>query len=470
MDEMLSKQINRLRKEGRLQEAWDVGTKAVKENPDDKYIKGAFFWVCYDYLKKVQNSITLRVEKDNGDNTPNPKELKRINHYLDCIIYLNIPPGGYEYRSLLLSFQKNMEFIPKLVLLLVKYSDKLFEDEDKQPFENQKGESPSLMLKFSRKVAKAWMANEEVRKELSIDYICQLFSWTRQKAKDKQHKIWLDYDEAKCLIRAKQFDQARDCALAVLRRKQTEPWAWGALATTYLEEDPDAAIVLFSQALCCARDEVFALPTLKGFARLLAEQNFDNEASMCVKRAVNCYDEKGWNIKDDLEELMSQSWYQEEVDLESLPSFLEKHAATALDFLYEEQEKCIAVVKYIHRSGKGFNAYLNRDQSIAARLSLYRSKKPPSPGDYVRLTLSAEDQSVVIAAEPSDSENMDDVGYQEGTIRITDKGYGFVDDTYVPKNLVQQDIDGQKVRVLRILDFDKKKNRHSWKALTIEEA
>ena len=166
---------------------------------------------------------------------------------------------------------------------------------------------------------------------------------------------------------------------------------------------------------------------------------------------------------------MSQSWYQEEVDLELLPSFLESRAATALDFLYEEQEKRIAVVQNIHRSGKGFHAYVNRDQSIAVMLSLYRSKKSPSLGDYVRLTLSTDDQSVVIAAEPSDSENMDDVGYQEGTIRITDKGYGFVDDTYVPKNLVQQDIDGQKVRVLRILDFDKKKSRYSWKALQIEK-
>ena len=467
MDEPLSQKISSLRKSGNLAEAWDLGCQAVQDHPNDRYIKSAFFWVCYDYLKKVQSDIKKRAERGgNDDYTPNSGELERINFLLDWIIRLDIPPGGIEYRNLLLSFQKNLECIPRLVVLLFNHSSNLFNDEDKQPYVNEEGESPSLMLKFSKKVAKSWMKNEEVR-ELTIDEVCLLFSRTRQETKDKQQRIWLDYDEAKCLIWAKRFDQAKDCALAVLKRKQTEPWAWAALATTFREKDPEAALVLFSKALCCSHDDVYALPTLKGFASLLAERNFDDEASMCVKRAVNYYVEEGWTIKADLEQLMNQPWYHREVDLNLLPPFLEKHAATALDFLFGEREQCIAVVQNIHASGKGFHAYLNKHQSISVRLGLYGSKIPPSLGDYVRLTLSVEDQSV-IAAEPCDPENMDGVGYQEGTLSIKDKGFGFVDDTYVPNSLVKQDMDGQIVRVLRILDFNRKKNSYSWKALTIE--
>ena len=135
--------------------------------------------------------------------------------------------------------------------------------------------------------------------------------------------------------------------------------------------------------------------------------------------------------------------------------------------LFGEREHYTAVVQNIHASGKGFHVYINRNQSIPVRLGLYRSKRPPSPGDYIRLTLSAEDQTV-IAVEPCEPENMDDVDYIEGALNIKDKGFGFVEDTYVPKNLARQDMDGQQVRVLRIFDFDKKKNRHSWKALTVE--
>lgn len=174
MDEQIFQKVNRLRKSGNLAEAWDVGCPAVQENPNDQYLKGSFFWVCYAYLKEVQSNIKSRVDNRNGDNTPSAGELDRINFLVDWIIWLNIPPGGYEYRSLLLTFQKNLECIPKLVLLLVRYSDSLFTDEDKQPFVNENGESPSLMLKFARKVAKSWMQNETVR-QLSVDDLCSLF-------------------------------------------------------------------------------------------------------------------------------------------------------------------------------------------------------------------------------------------------------------------------------------------------------
>ena len=466
MDEQISQKVNRLRKSGNLAEAWEVGCAAVQEHPNDWFLRKAFFWVCYDYLKEVQSSIKSRADSGNGKHTPSAGELDRINFLLDWIEWLNIPTGGYEYRNLLRTFQKSLECIPKLVLLLFRCSNDLFTDEDKQPFVSENGESPSLMLKFSRKVAESWMVNESVRR-LSIDEICLLFSRTRQEAYDKQQQIWLDYDEAKCLILAKRFDQARERALAVLRRKQKDGWAWATLAKTFREEDPGAAIVLFSKALFCADTDRFALSTLKDLAPLLAEQGFVNEASMCVKRAVKCYVENGWNIKSDLGQLMSRSWYHAEVDLESLKPFLEKKAATALDFLFGEREQSVAVVQNVHASGKGFHAYINRKQSISVRLGLYRSKKPPDPGDYVRLTLSKEDQSVIVA-EPCEPVDLDDVGYQEGTLNVKDKGFGFVEDTYVPKALAQQAMDGQSVRVLRILDFDKTKKRNSWKALKIE--
>ncbi len=466
MDEQIFQTVHRLRKSGNLAEAWDIGCPAVQKNPNDQYLKGSFFWVCYAYLKEVQSNIKSRADNRNGDHTPSPSELDRINFLVDWIIWLNIPSGGYEYRSLLLISKKNLVYIPKLVLLLIRCSDSLFTDEDKQPFVNENGESPSLMLKFARIVAESWRQNESVR-QLPVDDLCSLFSITRQQANDKQQKIWLDYDEAKCLIIAKRFDQARDCALSVLRKKQTESWAWEALATTYREEDPCAAIVLFSKALCYAKNDVFALPTLKSIALFLADQGFTKEASMCLKRAVNCYLENGWNIKSDLEQLISQPWYDADVDLELLKPFLEKHAVTALDYLFGEREQSVAVVQNVHASGKGFHAYLNRNQSVSVRLGLYRSKKPPNPGDYVRLTLSKEDQSVV-AAEPCDPVDIDDVGYKEGTLSIKEKGFGFVEDTFVPKPLAEPEMDGQSVKVLRILDFDKTKSRHGWKALTIE--
>ena len=212
MDEQPFRKINRLRKAGKLQDAWDFGCPAVQESPNDVYLKGAFFWICYDYLKQVQAPIKERAQQNSGNFNPDLHELERINFLLDWVIWLNIPLGGFEHRSLLLLFQKNLECIPKLVMFLVQFGASLFEDEDKIPYQGEKGESASLILKFARKVAKAWMENDEVR-QIEIDQLVILLDQARNEGQDIKNMIWLDYDEAKCLIMAGRFEQARQFIL-----------------------------------------------------------------------------------------------------------------------------------------------------------------------------------------------------------------------------------------------------------------
>lgn len=468
MSENIFQQITDLRKSGNLDEAWNLGCPAVQENPNDQYLKGAFFWICYVYLKKIQADITSRSDSGNGDITPRDAELERINFYVDWIIWLQIPPGGYEYRSLLLTFQKNLEFIPKLITLLVRHSGNLFEDEDKKPFINDKGESPSLMLKFARKAAKAWLSDQGAR-EVSIEELQSLFQMTRSNALDKKNLHWLNYDEAKCLTVAKRFDDAKKCALAVLREKQTESWAWAALANTFRSDDIEAAITLFSKALSCAQNDVFALPILKGFAPLLANSGMPLQASACVDRAVACYVENGWKIKSDLEKMLNEPWY----DCTATPALLQQLIVTkadaALDFLYGGTMFCVGVIQNIHKSGKGFHAYIDRTESVSVRLGLYDSNKPPNVGDFIQLTLARDDHSV-LAAIPTDQVSLSDVKWLKGVLLENERGLCFVDDVFVPPDLARENLRGQQVKTLALMSYDNLKNRYSWKAAKVDLA
>jgi len=466
MDEQPFRKINRLRKAGKLQDAWDFGCPAVQESPNDVYLKGAFFWVCYDYLKQVQAPIKERAQQNGGNFNPDLHELERINFLLDWVIWLNIPLGGFEHRSLLLLFQKNLECIPKLVMFLVQFGASLFEDEDKIPYQGEKGESPSLILKFARKVAKAWMENDEVR-QIEIDQLVILLDQARNEGQDIKNMIWLDYDEAKCLIMAGRFEQARQFILPVLRKKQTESWAWGALAATYREENPDTAIVLFCKGLSHARDEKFSLPLLKGLAPLLAGSGHAAEASMCVRRAVNCYEDNGWKIKANLEKLTSQSWFDNEVNHSDLAGFVESTSQSAMDLLHGPSEQCVAIISNVHQSGKGFHAYRDHKRSYSVRLGLYKTKEQPKAGCYVQLTLSAED-GAVIAASPCGAVAVNDVGVEQGQIKVSEKGFGFVNGVFVPPHLIDAGINEEQVNIVKILDFDKTKNKPSWKAITLK--
>lgn len=465
MAEQVFQKINRLRKSGELDEAWDLGCAAVQENPRDSFLKGAFFWVCYAYLKEVQDTIKARAATGKNDYIPTHREVERIDFLLDWIIWLDLPDSGFEYRSLLLIFQTNLEHIPKLMLLLAKHAKTLFNTEDKLPFITEKGESPSLMLKFTRKLAKTWSSQNTLR-HLSVDELINLLSLTRREVKDTQQLIWLDYDEARCLIVAKRYDEARKRILIVLRKKQNEAWAWGALAATHRQNNPQAAITLFAKAMSCAHDDALALPTLKGFAVLLAAEGLYDEASICVQRAVNCYLQNGWQIKSDLEKLLNQSWYNPQVDAGLLNSFILQRSQSAADYLFGERVQKLALVQNIHAGNRGFHAWVSRNQSLSVRMKLWSDKLPLSPGDYVQLTIAEEDQSVVAVA-PAKAQPLTDAGEIEDILRVTEKGFAFVGDTFVPKHLVPAGMDGQKVHVVRVIELDKTKNRYGWRALKV---
>ena len=464
MEEPLFRVISNLRKTGNLKEAWDKGCPAVQESPNDSYLKGAFFWVCYEYLKQVQVQVKDRAKQNNGNQTPNQGELDRFDFFLDWIIWLNIPPGGYEYRSLLLLFQNNLEYVPKLVLLLAKFGISLLNDEDKIPFQNDHGESPSLALKFVRKVAKAWMEIEEVR-QISIDQLILLMTQVREIAQDKQHKIWLDYDEAKCLLMAGRNDEARDFVIRVLKKKQSESWAWGALAATYRTTDPNAAIKLFALGISHSHDEKFALKLLKGIAPLLADNGLTSEASMCVQRAVKCYQDNGWRVKADLEKLMNQPWFDDSVDMLLLKPFITEIKQGAEEYLHGPTKECFGVVINLHKSGKGCHVYINENESIAVPLCLFEGKKP-SLGDYIKMAYSGDDKDAnksFIRANLTEFREMSGIGSIIDELRITDKGFGFVGDTFVPPFLISADMGNKVVEVLRYKDSDKK----NWSALKI---
>ncbi|MCC1497936.1 hypothetical protein [Alcanivorax sp. 1008] len=469
MTESISQQVNRLRKEGKLSEAWQIACPAIQENKEDRYLQGAFFWLCYGYLKELVAPINERGKQEPMRLQPSQSELQKINFRLDWLLWLDMPKGDFnEYRTLVLLFQKGMEFYPKLVLLLVKHSPS-FEPDDLQPFKTERGESPSLLLTYARKIAKAWQEHKEVRSNISIDELLPILDKARSDTLDSQHKIWLDYDEAKCLIIAGREEQARDFVIPVLNRKRSESWAWGALAATYRNTDTDKAIMLFAQGILCAHDEKFSLRLLKGVSKLLVDNGYPAEASMCIKKAAQCYETNGWNIKADLQALMNQPWYDASVDTSDLTPFLTAKCEGAEELLNGPVKKAVGVVISLHKSGKGLHVYLSEGDARSVPLHLFKKGEKPALGDYVQISMpeSDSDSDSIVSAQLTELVEIDGVRHIEDSIKINPKGFGFVGDAYVAPHLAQKVSDGQKVSALTVRDLDKKKNKMSWKVIKL---
>ena len=467
MTETLSQTITRLRKEGNLIEAWELACPAIEKTPSDIYLQQAFFWLCYDRLKKEIYEPLKKEVDEGGDNFySNEKALNKINYFLDWIEWINIEPDERNYRNLLLASLKFLPYVPRLVLMLLQYLDYLFGDDHRKPFITDKGnELPSLMLKFTRIVTKLWF-EEKLDGKVSVDNLLSLIDKTKSEVEDRQAIVWLDYDRANCLITVGRKTDARKSALSVLQRKQTEPWAWHVLGRTYVDSDSNSATVLLSKAICVSHKDSFELPILKDLALILAEQGYKREASMCVKRIVGIYENNSWKLKAEYKKLLDESWFVSGVSTDSLDTFLKEKSETASQMLYGETISILAVVEHIHNSNKGFNVFISRDESIPIPVSLMKPKELPSIGDFVRLTVTKQDRKPV-SGKICKADIFPDVEIQEGRLKIHIKGFGFVNNTFIPPNLVEHDVDGADVRVLAIYQFNRKREKYSWKALRL---
>ncbi|TEW54722.1 tetratricopeptide repeat protein [Psychromonas sp. RZ22] len=466
MNEPAFRTVNNLRKSGDIKGAWEHGFLALQSAPQDTYLKGALFWVCYEFIKQQLEKIAKRADASNNYR-PSDFEFEQLESLLQTIVNLEIATGGLEYKMLLVQFKKSLEWFPTLIHLVLRHQVALFDDEAKKPFQAEKGEVPSLMLSTARQVASAWLRARE-HWQLDLDQVMAFINQTREQASDTKHMMWLDYDQAKCLVVAGQYDQARSLILPILRKKQKESWAWGALAATYIKQDQSLAMKFFAKGITSAHDVTFSLRLLQGVIPLLLTNQKQAEASMCLKTALAVYQTKGWKIKPELEQLSIQGWYNAGVDEKLLTSYLNSISQDALDYLHGPMEKVIAIVENIHQSGKGFQAFVNKSTSLPVRMGLHKSKTRPQVGDYIELSLSKVDgEKQVVASIPSKEATIADVSYVEGNLRLTPKGFGFIEDTFVPPFVVDGKANETQVRALRIMAWDKSKSRHNWKAIKL---
>ncbi|GAK20360.1 hypothetical protein JCM19052_847 [Vibrio sp. JCM 19052] len=73
----------------------------------------------------------------------------------------------------------------------------------------------------------------------------------------------------------------------------------------------------------------------------------------------------------------------------------------------------------------------------------------------------------MVASEPCQDVSIDDVSYIEGELRIAPKGFGFVEDTFIPPFVISDIPEQSQVKALRVMTWDKVKSRYSWKAIKL---
>ena len=108
-------------------------------------------------------------------------------------------------------------------------------------------------------------------------------------------------------------------------------------------------------------------------------------------------------------------------------------------------------------------------ESISVPLRLIKNRVTPNLGDYLLVTIAKHDgEKTVLAAEVTEPQPLSGVETYRDQLRVTDKGFGFVGDTFAPPFLIKDGMDTQTVEIVRYKDFDKKKGKLGWRALSLD--
>lgn len=446
-------QIKGFKLQGKYIDAWNIGFEAFQNEPHNTYLRTSLFWVCYAAIKSIQEPILNRQNK-----SPSLQEQQNVNAWINCTSYLNlsVPCEELDFRFFNL-FKGCGEHYESYVQMITYYGPNLFKAEDLLPYKTEKGEAPSLVVKLARQVAKGWMMNHH-HWQLNFDEVLNLLQFAIDHAKD-QNKIWLHFDKSKCLVESGRYEEAREAALKVLRQKLSESWAWGALANTYFHSDNEAAIACYAKGILEAHDPAFSVPMYFSLAQLLAQKNNFNLASASVSKLIEVYQTHGWRLKSEHEELVQQTWFDASA-LEGLnfDQEMKRLAKKAQDYVYDETRLTVGIVDSHHRSGKGFSVYVDLNKKYNVRGGLFYGKGLPDLGTWVELKLALNDGSEeVVEAHKVDAVSSDRVVNDTGIVKKNEKGFGFVNDAFIPPFLLVDVSDGDELKVTKVWDVDPKK-------------
>lgn len=449
---------------GDFEGAWQAGLPVLEQDTGNKFLQTSLFWVIYAELKKLLEPIKARDNK-----TPHPNEQHLIDLWASRIelLQLELPSENVDYRLWNL-FRETGKFCEPLCAFILKSGPRLFNPDDFKPYQSEKGESPSVVMRLSRMVASN-LLQKGLESPLPAGRAVGFLKFAKDKALDSpQAKTWLEYDKARIFVAIGEIEKAREAYLSVLRNKRGESWAWFGLAKTY-ESEPEKAICLISYGLHCAHEPKFKIPGLVRLAELLAETGDQTNASKALIQLNEIYNANGWALKESIVELTSSAWFDASLDVSDFAAHVEELAMGANQYAMLKPTTFTGVILSIHESGKGATIYINRDLKLSARKAIFENRRIPKPGTFVKVLCDmGAERPDVVSAEVAQAEESTDIRSFKGSLKVSEKGFGFVNgDTFISPALVESVNRDSTVAGVSAMSFDKAKNKYGWKAITL---
>ncbi|MDI7744039.1 hypothetical protein QMK38_18680 [Lysinibacillus fusiformis] len=504
-------QVNQLRKEKKLQEAFNLILPILQANRNNKEAVITFGWVMYDYLKLSENNIetyinNITILNDNvslnyaninnlGNDALNKlknsilwsfrKVIQKHESYANRILPQILRFCGHDSkfierriytrdessasRSLIKEIRNQLNDSNYLLFMdTIEFGWFDWIDYEASSFINEKNETIHVRP-FAEKVL-----NFHAKKLISIpstnlieqkihDFILILNS---EIPKNPTFE-WLSYYKAKLLMKVKRKEEALEELIHFAKTKSKEFWVWDLISE--LVDDDEKFNCLCAGLLCKTKPEMI-VGIQEKIIRLLVKRELFSNAKFELDQLISTRMQKWGKISQPIADLINESWYSNTKSANTREN-LKEYAVKAEAILYETLPYSDVFVTYVnHEKGVINFAYvvnnhikrgyfymdsINQEQDWKADQTL----KVKMLEDKKRTELYK-----IYAIIPGDEKYIHHFiqtasGYVE---KEYSNPFAFVDDVYIPPKLVKE----YKIKNLDKIEYTKKrifnKKRNTW--------
>ena len=491
----MPKEVTRLRKEGRLQEALQRARQLMEQDPEDIWHKRALAWVYYAFMKQAAH------DDDHGRFVDNLNNLSAMQMPADeNVLYKNI---AWQV-GLLVHNSRNMG---------ANMLDQLFELIRDLPFDRQEDYYGFLLRAFTGKAAEwprynefvDWwgLANlrpadyqkyrtetgrfimslaEQVYIALAKKVLAPPAEPDRMQAMLAELQALYDqhpdmdyvlYYAAQIMLAMERREEFRSYFLPFLRKKRREFWAWHLYAQAW-PAGSDECLACLCRSLMCGAPAKFTGKVKAMLAGELVARGNLAAAKREYQDVLDTIAQEGWRYGPTHELWQAQVWWHTTAATDSNEALYAQFQPLADSLLFANIPEETLVVTDLNTRHQSFGFVLPGPVTGHASYKklaitpqpgdVYRArlKQPPrdKPGHYVIYTMSAADDSMAadLRKQVSGPASL-----------VANKNFAFIDDVFVPPYLVQQAglQDGDSIEATAVKVYNKKKKAWGWQAVRL---
>jgi tetratricopeptide (TPR) repeat protein len=506
---MSFKEVNKLRKNGQLEEAYKMSQQDLESEPDNIWNKKGMSWVLIMYLKQYAHSDehqkflqTLQEFRDlqmPGDGTEDmifenlkywvTKFLSTISkeespdvdlfeEFWEIIKEIPYPKPSEMHSSILKFFLKIKKSWDRMEEFLEWWDFSNFRDSDYEYEETEKVTIMPLVerayLALSRSVLVGGKKNPlELQPSINQEKLEKVLKEMQELYKAHPDYQYLPYYIGKMLYAQGSKEEALKNLLPFARANEGKFWVWTLLGDIH-EQDKDLQLACYCRGLLNKEPENMKVGLRKKLTNLLIEKGFYPEAKYELNKIRELQKENGWKVSSGIKQQMGKDWYQQAEMPKNNLNFYRQHTRKTSSLLAQDLGSMVGVVTNVKKERKVLGFIVNKEISGGFNFSQMMDK--PNPGDKLemwyepRTNKKGESFRKVFHAQPTDKNPKEEiVKVLEGEVKILNgKSFGFLEGAFIPPDLVEkiQLKDEEQIKAKAVLNFDKAKADWGWRVVS----